>query len=68
MNDRVRAIVAEARKLTPQERRELFDLLEVTFIGDTGDGTPERDRGRVAQRGRGAHCETRARPVEFRGL
>lgn len=41
MNDRVRAIVEEARKLTPQERLELFDLLEATFVGDEGDGTPE---------------------------
>jgi hypothetical protein len=31
----------ETRKLTPQERLELFDLLEVTFVGDEGDGTPE---------------------------
>jgi hypothetical protein len=37
MNDRVRAIVEEARKLTPQER---LDLLEVEFPGG-GDGTPE---------------------------
>ncbi len=41
MNERVRAIVEEARKLTPQERLELFDLLEATFAGDEGDGTPE---------------------------
>jgi hypothetical protein len=41
MNERVRAIVEEARKLTPQERLELFDLLEATFVGDEGDGTPE---------------------------
>jgi hypothetical protein len=41
MNDRVRAIVEEARKLTRQERLELFDLLEVEFAGDEGDGTPE---------------------------
>jgi hypothetical protein len=40
MNDRVRAIVEEARKLTPEERLELFDLLEVEFPGG-GDGTPE---------------------------
>ena len=41
MNERVRALVEEARKLTPQERLELFDLLEVTFAGDEGDGAPE---------------------------
>jgi putative addiction module component (TIGR02574 family) len=40
MNERVRAIVEEARKLTPQERLELLDVLEATF-GDEGDGTPE---------------------------
>jgi putative addiction module component len=42
MNERVRAIVEEARKLSPQERLELFDLLEATFAGDEGDGTPEK--------------------------
>jgi len=41
MNERVRAIIEEARKLTPEERRELFDLLEATFAGDEGDGAPE---------------------------
>ena len=41
MNERVRAIIDEARKLTPEERRELFDLLEATFAGDEGDGAPE---------------------------
>jgi putative addiction module component (TIGR02574 family) len=41
MNDRIRNIVDEARKLTPQERLELFDLLEVEFAGNEGDGTPE---------------------------
>ena len=39
MNDRVRAIVEEARKLSPRERLELFDLLELEFAGDEGDGT-----------------------------
>lgn len=41
MNERVRAIIEEARKLTPEERRELFDLLEATFAGDEGDSAPE---------------------------
>jgi hypothetical protein len=41
MNERVRAIIEEARKLAPEERRELFDLLEATFAGDEGDGAPE---------------------------
>ena len=41
MNDRIRTIVEEARKLTPEERREMFDLLEIEFAGDEGDGTPE---------------------------
>jgi hypothetical protein len=40
MNERVRAIVEEARKLSPAERLELFDLLEVEFSGEQ-DGTPE---------------------------
>jgi hypothetical protein len=40
MNDRIRNIVEEARKLTPEERREMFDLLEVEFADDEGDGTP----------------------------
>ena len=41
MNDRVRAIVEEARKLAPEERLELFDLLDATFADDEGDGTPD---------------------------
>lgn len=40
MNDRVRAIVEEARKLSPEERVELLELLEVEFPGGS-DGTPE---------------------------
>ncbi len=35
MNDRVRAIVEQARQLTPEER------LEAEFPGEAGDGTPE---------------------------
>ncbi|MGE0849427.1 MAG: addiction module protein [Hyphomicrobiaceae bacterium] len=38
MNERVRALVEEARKLTSEERRELVDLLE-TELAD--EGTPE---------------------------
>ena len=41
MNDRIRSIVEEARKLTPDERREMFDLLEIEFAGEQSDGTPE---------------------------
>ena len=41
MNQRVRMIVDEARKLSREERREMFDLLEAEFAGDQGDGTPE---------------------------
>jgi hypothetical protein len=41
MNDRVRAIVEEARKLSPEERVELLELLEVEFPGGS-DGTPEQ--------------------------
>ena len=41
MNQRVKAIVEEARQLTRQERLELFDQLEIVFAGDEGDGTPE---------------------------
>ena len=40
MNHRVRTIVEEARKLTPEERRELFDILEVEFADEARDGTP----------------------------
>jgi hypothetical protein len=39
MNERVRAIVEEARKLTSQERLELLDLIEATFVEGEG-GTP----------------------------
>ena len=38
MNDRVRAIIEEARKLTPEERLELVDTLEAEF---SDHGTPE---------------------------
>ena len=38
MNERVRALVEEARKLTSEERRELVDLLE-TELAD--EGSPE---------------------------
>ncbi len=38
MNERVRAIVEEARKLTPEERRELVDLLETELVDES---TPE---------------------------
>ena len=41
MNDRVRAIVEEARKLSPQERLELVDLLEAEFAGEESEGAPE---------------------------
>jgi len=41
MNDRIRTIVEEARKLTLEERREMFDLLEIEFAGEQSDGTPE---------------------------
>jgi hypothetical protein len=40
MNGRVRAIVEQARKLTLEERLELFDLLEAEFPGGS-EGTPE---------------------------
>ena len=41
MNQRVHMIIDEARKLSREERREMFDLLEAEFAGDQGDGTPE---------------------------
>ncbi len=41
MNDRVRAIIEEARKLSPQERVELVELLEAEFAGEESEGTPE---------------------------
>jgi putative addiction module component (TIGR02574 family) len=41
MNDRVRAIIEEARKLSPQERVELVDLLEAEFAGEESEGAPE---------------------------
>jgi hypothetical protein len=40
MNERIRTIVEEARKLTPEERSELFGLLEIEFSSEQ-DGTPE---------------------------
>jgi SpoVK/Ycf46/Vps4 family AAA+-type ATPase len=41
MNERIRAIVEEAQKLSPEERLELIDVLEVTAIGSDWGGTPE---------------------------
>ena len=41
MNERVRMIVEEARKLSPEERREMFDWLDVEFAAERSDGTPE---------------------------
>lgn len=41
MNDRIRTIVEEARKLTPDDRREMFHWLEIEFAGEQSDGTPE---------------------------
>jgi hypothetical protein len=60
MNDRLRSIVEEARKLTPEERRELVDLLEVELNSEQ-EGTPEEIeaawleeiRERIAQSERG---------------
>lgn len=40
MNDRVRAIIEEARKLSPEERLELVDLLEIE-VGQQSEGTRE---------------------------
>ena len=47
MNDRVRTLLDEARKLTPDERRELFDLLEVEFASDQDDGTEEEVQAHI---------------------
>ena len=41
MNDRIRAIIEQARKLTPDERRQMFDLLDAEFASEASDGTPE---------------------------
>lgn len=41
MNDRIRTIIEEARKLSPDERREMFDWLDVEFAGERSDETPE---------------------------
>ena len=42
MNQRVKALVDEARKLTPEERLELLDELSRVVDGEEpADGTPE---------------------------
>ena len=41
MTQRVNDIIEEARKLTPAERLQLFDQLEILFLGDEGHGPPE---------------------------
>jgi hypothetical protein len=40
MNHRVRSIVEEARKLSPEERRQLLDILEIEFHS-VQEGTPQ---------------------------
>ncbi|MBX9927150.1 MAG: addiction module protein [Hyphomicrobiaceae bacterium] len=41
MNKRVELIIEEARKLTADEREELFARLAIEFDGEPADGTPE---------------------------
>jgi putative addiction module component (TIGR02574 family) len=41
MNERVKAIVEEARKLTSDERADLVETLQYEFRDDLADGTPE---------------------------
>ena len=60
MNDRVRTIVEEARKLTPEERRELFDLLEVEFAGERVKARPEEVEAAWLEEVRAAHCRNRS--------
>jgi len=40
MNKRVTAIIEEARKLAPEERQDLLELLQIEFAGDDEEGTP----------------------------
>ncbi len=40
MNKRVAAIIEEARQLTPEERQDLLELLQIEFAGED-EGTPE---------------------------
>ncbi|MDX2288856.1 MAG: addiction module protein [Hyphomicrobiaceae bacterium] len=41
MNQRVKAIVEEARKLSSDERADLVERLQQEFAADISDGTPE---------------------------
>ena len=41
MNTRVTSIIEEARKLSPEEREELFVRLNHEFEDEGADGTPE---------------------------
>ena len=41
MNTRVTSIIEEARKLTPEEREELFARLNHEFEDEAADGSPE---------------------------
>lgn len=78
MNERIRSIVEEARKLTPEERREMFDLLEIEFAGEQSDGTPEeveaawldevRRRIAKAERGETTPVELEAAMARVRAL
>lgn len=61
INQRVKAIIDETRKLSKDERRQLFDQLETNFFAELSDGAPaeieaawmEVDEHRIATRERG---------------
>ncbi len=41
MNLRIRHILEEARKLSPEERQDLRELMDFEFADDASDGTPD---------------------------
>ena len=68
MNQRIRAIVEEARKLTPVEQLELLELLQIELDGEAGEGTPAEIEAawiEVAQRRMEAADRDEARFVDF---
>lgn len=41
MNQRIQHILEETRKLSPEERQDLRDLMDMEFADDASEGTPE---------------------------
>jgi hypothetical protein len=68
MHERIKAIVEEARKLTPGERLELFDQLKAEFAAeaDAGSETVEAALLKEVERGISQAASGQAEAVDVR--